>query len=121
VGWKLEEAWNFFKRKALMLSEVPVPSKRKELLRASSRSNLMDSHLKKEVIIKQKVSTKGMGSMVSHQGNPRLLCTAMKHCQKRSPTQPCGAHGRKEEEVLRCVNKKWIQKEENKACCCEGE
>lgn len=53
---KLEEAWNFFKRKVLILSGIHVPSKRKESLRVSSRSNLMNSHLKKGIIIKQKVS-----------------------------------------------------------------
>lgn len=56
MGLKLEEAWNFFKRKVLLLSGIHVPSKGKELLRASSRSNSMNSHLKKESIIKQKVS-----------------------------------------------------------------
>lgn len=56
MGLKLEEAWNFFKRKVLMLSGIHVASKRKELLRESSRSNSMNSHLKKESIIKQTVS-----------------------------------------------------------------
>lgn len=56
MGLKLEEAWNFFKRKVLILSDIHVPSKRKELLRVSSRSNSMNSHLKKEIIINQKVS-----------------------------------------------------------------
>lgn len=41
MGLNLEETWNFFTRKMLLLSGVHVPSKSKELLRASSRSNLV--------------------------------------------------------------------------------
>lgn len=41
MGLNLEETWNFFTRKVLLLSGIHVPSKSKELLRASSRSNLV--------------------------------------------------------------------------------
>lgn len=40
-------SWNFFKRKVLILSGIHVPSKRKELLRESSRSNSMNTSRKK--------------------------------------------------------------------------
>lgn len=45
-GGKLEKALDFFRRKHT-LSGIRAPSKKKELLRGSSRSNPMYSYLKK--------------------------------------------------------------------------
>lgn len=56
----------------------PCPTQEKELLRGISRSNPMNSYLKKEIIMKQKVNIQGKERPLYQPGNPRLKCIAIK-------------------------------------------